>query len=163
MTVLGQFEPLADALAFEKLAMLIVLSAIIAVAGAGSAGILYMVVLEKTRDIGILQSMGATSRGLVGVFMIYGGMLGLLGTGLGVWLGLSIVDNLEAIIRQIEKWLDVDLFPQDVYEFASLPTHYETGDIVKVAAFTMLWCLIASAIPALRAAFFDPLKCLVHE
>ena len=158
-----QMGPLAEALQFEKLAMLIVLACIIAVAGACICGILYMVVLEKTRDIGILLSMGATSPGIVGIFLFYGGMLGLLGTLLGVLFGLEVVWNLDAIIRFLESLFNVRLFPPEIYEFQHMPTYYEAGDIVSLAVATFAWCLLASLLPALRAARLDPLKCLSYE
>ncbi|HGY89955.1 MAG TPA: FtsX-like permease family protein [Planctomycetes bacterium] len=158
-----RMKNLAAALKFEKLAMLIVLACIIAVAGACIAGILYMVVLEKTRDIGVLLSMGATSRGVVGIFLTYGGLLGLIGTLLGVFLGLEVVWHLDEIIRFLERLFDIDLFPPDVYQFKTMPTSYETMDLVRLGGFTFLWCLVASVLPAYRASRLDPLRSLVYE
>ncbi|MEZ6196160.1 MAG: FtsX-like permease family protein [Planctomycetota bacterium] len=153
----------AAALQFEKVAMLVVLACIIIVAGASICGILYMVVLEKTRDIGILLSMGATSRGVVGVFLVYGGALGLIGAGLGVLLGIEATLHLDAILRFIERTLDIELFPKNVYEFAELPTHLDYGTVAVYSILTFAWCVVSSVLPALRAARLDPIKCLAYE
>ncbi|MCA9322373.1 MAG: ABC transporter permease, partial [Planctomycetes bacterium] len=163
MTWEDRMANLAAALKFEKLAMLVVLSCIIAVAGACIGGILYMVVLEKTRDIGIVLSMGATSSGVVGVFLAYGGMLGLLGILLGVLLGTQVVDHLNEIIRWIERIFDLRLFPPEVYQFQGLPTWLSVPDTVRLAVYTFAWCLVASMLPAIRAARLDPLRSLVYE
>jgi lipoprotein-releasing system permease protein len=153
----------AAALQFEKVAMLVVLSCIIIVAGASICGILYMVVLEKTRDIGILLSMGATSRGIVGVFMLYGGALGLIGSLLGVLLGVEVTLHLQTILETIESVFGIDLFPQNVYEFDTLPTKLQPQVVVMFALSTFLWCLVSSILPALRAARLDPVRCLSYE
>ena len=158
-----QMRTLAQALEFERLAMWLVTAFVVIVAGVSIGGLLYMVVLEKTRDIGILQSMGATSGGIVQTFLIYGGLLGALGTGLGVWLGIVVVKNLNDIIRWLEKVLDRTLFPPDIYEFGSLPSHLDQEVILSYALFTFAWCLLVSMLPAFVAARLDPLRCLSYE
>ncbi|MFT7618800.1 MAG: lipoprotein-releasing system permease protein [Planctomycetota bacterium] len=158
-----QMRTLAQALEFERLAMWLVTAFVVIVAGVSIGGLLYMVVLEKTRDIGILQSMGASSSGIVTTFLIYGTFLGVLGTALGVWLGIVVVENLNGIIHWLEGVLDRTLFPPDIYEFGSLPSHLDTTVILTYAAFTFGWCLIVSTIPAFIAARLDPLKCLSYE
>ncbi|MEE9394912.1 MAG: FtsX-like permease family protein [Planctomycetota bacterium] len=153
----------SDALKFEKLAMLIVLACIILVAGSSICGILYMVVLEKTRDIGILLSMGATGRGIIGIFLFYGGILGLIGSLVGTFLGVQVAANLNGILRFIEDQFGVQLFPPKVYEFDGLPTHFDSTQIAIYAVGTFAWCLVSSLFPALRAARLDPVKCLSYE
>ncbi len=158
-----QMRTLAQALEFERLAMWLVTAFVVIVAGVSIGGLLYMVVLEKTRDIGILLSMGATSGGIVQTFIFYGGMLGLLGTSLGVWLGVYVSENLNGVIRWLEKVLDRTLFPPDVYEFGSLPSHLDPDMITSYALFTFGWCLVVSILPAWFASRLDPLKCLAYE
>ncbi|MCB9832022.1 MAG: FtsX-like permease family protein [Planctomycetes bacterium] len=158
-----QMRTLAQALEFERLAMWLVTAFVVIVAGVSIGGLLYMVVLEKTRDIGILQSMGATSGGIVQTFILYGGLLGLLGTLLGVWLGIYVSEHLNDIIKWLERVLDRPLFPPDVYEFGSLPSHLDGGMIVSYACFTFGWCLLVSILPAFFASRLDPLKCLAYE
>ena len=158
-----QMRSLAEALEFEKLAMGLVTAFVVIVAGVSIGGLLYMVVLEKTRDIGILTSMGATSGGIVSVFMLYGGLLGLIGTGLGVFLGIEVVENLNNIIHWLEDIFDREFFPPDVYEFGSLPRYFDVETITTYALFTFGWCLVVSIIPAFFASRLDPLKCLSYE
>jgi len=82
---------------------------------------------------------------------------------LGVFLGLEVVWHLDEIIRFLERLFDIDLFPPDVYQFKTMPTSYETMDLVRLGGFTFLWCLVASVLPAYRASRLDPLRSLVYE
>jgi lipoprotein-releasing system permease protein len=86
--------PLLSAVDMEMAVLNILLFLIIAVAGFGILAIFFMIVVEKTRDIGILKALGATSSGIAGIFLGYGLFLGLLGAGAGLVLGLSITYNI---------------------------------------------------------------------
>ena len=154
---------LAEALDVEKGVMLIIMFFIVLVAGASICGILYMLVLEKTRDIGILLSMGATPLGITGVFLAYGGILGLAGCGLGTLLGLEVVWNLTAITDFLDEQFGLEIFPADIYQFKEIPTKVNAGEISQLVLGTLLTSLLASVLPAFRAARLDPVKCLGYE
>lgn len=154
---------LARALDIEKGVMLIIMFFTILVAGASICGILYMLVLEKTRDIGILMSMGGTTFGITGVFLAYGGVLGLVGTSLGVFCGLEVVWNLSEITAWLDQSLGFQVFPPEVYKFDDIPTKINYGEVGFLAMGTMVVSLLASLLPAWRAARLDPVKCLGYE
>src|SRR5205085_6292118 len=90
-----------SAIAVERSILNVLLFLIIAVAGFGILAIFFMIVVEKTRDIGILKSLGASNAGVMGIFVSYGLSLGLVGSGVGVIVGLLFVKY----INEIEKGL----------------------------------------------------------
>ena len=94
--------PLLAAVDIEAAILNVLLFLIIAVAGFGILAIFFMIVVEKTRDIGILKALGASSRGVMAIFLSYGLALGIVGSGVGVVLGLIFVryiNNLEVLLR----------------------------------------------------------------
>src|SRR5262249_18336552 len=114
--------PLLAAIAIEKGILNVLLFLIICVAGFGILAIFAMIVVEKTRDIGILKALGASNGGVMKIFLGYGLLLGLVGAGLGTILGLIFTQN----INQIEKFLGritgQEIFPRSVYYFDKIPT-----------------------------------------
>ena len=125
--IIGTWEEkngtLLAAVRSEKAMIVIILFFIIGIAAGSILGILYMMVIEKTRDIGILRSMGLSSRRVVGVFVGCGSILGLLGSGAGLAVGLAIVRNINAI----KDWLAgapfyVEVFSEKIYRFKDIPT-----------------------------------------
>lgn len=153
----------AEALDVEKAVMLIICFFIVMVASASICGILYMLVIEKTRDIGILLAMGATRGGIVHIFILYGGFLGILGSGLGTFLGLEVVWHINQIKDFLDHSLGIQLFPPTVYQFREIPTLVDSKQIVRLVIGSLSVSFIASALPALRAARLDPVKCLSYE
>ncbi len=162
-TWIDQMGPLAEALDVEKGVMMIIMFFIVLVAGASILGILYMLVSEKTRDVGILLSMGATPGGITVIFLLYGGMLGALGTALGTILGLEVVWNINAITAFLDQSLGIEVFPARIYQFNELPTEINSIEIATLAVSTFGICLVAAFLPALRAARLNPVKCLSYE
>lgn len=158
-----RMKALADALDVEKAVMMIISFFIVLVAGASICGILYMVVIEKTRDVGILMSMGATSGGITQIFLIYGGMLGVAGTLLGTIAGLEVAWNINAIKDFLDARLGIQLFPPNIYQFKEIPAKVDYLQTLKLAAGTLGACFVAAAVPALRASRLDPVKCLSYE
>ena len=162
-TWIDRMGPLAEALDVEKGVMMIIMFFIVLVAGASILGILYMLVLEKTRDVGILLSMGATPGGITAIFLLYGAMLGALGTSLGTFLGLEVVWNINAITAFLDQSLGIEVFPARIYQFNELPTQINPREITVLAVSTFLISLLAAALPALRASRLNPVKCLSYE
>jgi lipoprotein-releasing system permease protein len=162
-TWIDRMGPLAEALDVEKGVMMIIMFFIVLVAGASILGILYMLVSEKTRDIGILLSMGATPGGITMVFLLYGGLLGALGTGLGTLFGLEVVWNINAITAFLDQSLGIEVFPARIYQFNQLPTQVNPSEITTLAVSTFCISILAAFLPALRAARLNPVKCLSYE
>lgn len=155
--------PLLAAVDVESTILNVLLFMIIAVAGFGILAIFFMIVVEKTRDIGILKSLGASSRGVMSIFVSYGLSLGLVGSGVGVVVGLLFV----RYINEIEKWLTYltgrKVFDETIYYFPSIPTKVHAMTVISVALGAVAIAILASILPARRAALLHPVQALRHE
>jgi lipoprotein-releasing system permease protein len=146
---------LFSALKLEKIVMFIILTLIILVAAFNIVGTLIMVVLEKTRDIAILKSMGATGRSIMKIFMIEGAVIGLVGTILGLLGGFTLCELL-ATYKFIE-------LPQDVYYISTLPVKMDPVDVALIAVAAMVISLVATLYPAWQASRLDPAEAIRYE
>jgi lipoprotein-releasing system permease protein len=155
--------PLLAAVAIEQSILNILLFFIIAVAGFGILAIFSMIVVEKTRDIGILKALGASTAGVRNIFLGYGLLLGAVGSGVGMVGGLLFV----RYINEIEKGLSVILkhkvFDDSIYYFDRIPTLVETHTVVAIVAGALFIAVGASVWPARRAAKMHPVKALRFE
>jgi lipoprotein-releasing system permease protein len=139
----------------EKTVMFLILALIVLVAAFNIVSTLFMVVMEKRRDIGVLRSMGATRGTVMRVFLAEGLLIGGLGTGLGVALG-------SATIALLKRYPFVRL-PGDVYFIERLPVRPEAGDFVAVIAAALVLCLAAALYPAWRASLLDPVEAIRRQ
>lgn len=155
--------PLLAAISIEKGILNILLFMIIAVAGFGILAIFTMIVVEKTRDIGILKSLGASNMGVMSIFLTYGLLLGVIGAGLGTFLGLLITDNLNAIEIFLTKVTGQQIFDRSVYYFDKIPTDVQYSNILFVNLGAVTIAVIFSILPALRAALLHPVRALRYE
>ena len=158
-----QQGPLLQAVAVEAAILNVLLFLIIAVAGFGILAIFYMIVVEKTRDIGILKALGASSRGIMSIFLLYGLTLGLVGSGAGVVLGLTVVHFIDSIEQGISWVLGHKVFDETIYYFHTVPTEVNPGTVVWVAFGAVLIAVLASILPARRAAALHPVQALRYE
>jgi lipoprotein-releasing system permease protein len=158
-----QQGPLLQAVAVEAAILNVLLFLIIAVAGFGILAIFYMIVVEKTRDIGILKALGASSRGIMSIFLLYGLTLGLVGSGAGVALGLTVVHFIDQIEEFISWMLGHKVFDETIYYFHKVPTQVNPGTVVWVAFGAVLIAVMASILPARRAAGLHPVQALRYE
>jgi lipoprotein-releasing system permease protein len=156
-------SPLLQAISIEKGILNVLLFLIIAVAGFGILAIFSMIVAEKTRDIGILKALGASNFGVMKIFLSYGLLLGLVGTGLGSLLGLLITTNINGVEQFLSKVTGADIFPRDVYYFNEIPTDIQTMAVVLVNIGAVAIAVVASVLPALRAALLHPVRALRYE
>src|SRR5262245_19130954 len=154
---------LIAAIDIERGILNILLFMIVGVAGFGILAIFSMIVVEKTRDIGILKSLGASNRGVMSIFLGYGFLLGFVGCVLGTALGLTITKY----INEIEKWLTGvtgrELFPRDIYYFNAIPTNTEALTVVLIDVGAVAIAVLFSILPALRAALLHPVRALRYE
>lgn len=154
---------LLSAVEVETAILNVLLFLIITVAGFGILAIFYMIVVEKTRDIGILKSLGASSGGVMSIFLSYGLSLGIVGSTAGVAIGLLFV----RYINQIEdglSWLTGrKVFDEKIYYFPEIPTRVSPTMVILVAAGAVSIAILASILPARRAALLHPVRALRHE
>jgi len=154
---------LFSALKVEKITMFIILILIILVAAFNIISTLFMVVMDKAKDIAILKSMGATRRSIMQIFSMQGLIIGVCGTVLGCIAGFTIVPNLNEIVGFIEWLFDFKAFPQDVYYLDELPSQIQWFDSFLIVVFSILICFLASLYPAWRASRLDPVDGLRYE
>ncbi len=136
----------------EKAVMFVILALIVLVAAFNIVSTLFMVVLEKRRDIGVLKSLGARDGTVLRVFLYQGLLIGGLGAALGLTLG-------GLLIAVLQRYPFVRL-PGDVYFIERLPVRPEWGDFVAVIAATFALCLVAASYPAWRASRLDPVEAI---
>jgi lipoprotein-releasing system permease protein len=155
--------PLLAAVQFEMGVLNVLLSLIIAVAGFGILAIFSMIVVEKTRDIGILKSLGASRRGVMAIFLGYGFSLGIVGAGAGLVLGLLIVHYIVEITEFAGYVLGNDVFDPSVYGFHEIPAIVEWFSVSIVLLGAVAIAVLASILPARRAARLHPVEALRYE
>lgn len=155
--------PLLSAVKLETTILNILLFLIIAVAGFGILATFFMIVVEKTRDIGTLKALGASGRGVMSIFLSYGLLLGFVGSGAGLIGGLLFVDNINEIASVIETMTGQEVFDPTVYYFTRIPTIVEPFTLVWVMLGAVAIAALASVLPALRAARMHPVQALRFE
>ena len=136
----------------EKTVMFVILALIVLVAAFNIVSTLFMVVLEKRRDIGVLKALGASRAMVLQIFLCEGLLIGGLGTGLGVVLG-------GGLIALLKRYPFVRL-PGDVYFIERLPVRPEVGDFAAVALAAFVLCLTAALYPAWRASLLEPVEAI---
>ena len=139
----------------EKKVMFIILNLIIVVAAFNIASTLIMVVMQRTRDIGILKSMGATSKAVMQIFMLHGLIIGLIGTAIGIIGGIVLAGILDRyrLIR----------LPSDVYFIETVPVMLRPTDVAAVAAVAILICFVGTIYPAWQASRLVPVEAIRYE
>lgn len=138
----------------------ILLFMIIAVAGFGILAIFFMIVVEKTRDVGILKSLGALSRGIMGIFLGYGLSLGFVGAGVGLTIGLLFVHYINQVRDAIEWITGQPVFDPAIYYFYEIPTIVDLFTISWIVLGALMIAVLASVLPAFRAARLHPVEAL---
>lgn len=155
--------PLLAAVQLETTILNILLFLIIAVAGFGILATFFMIVVEKTRDVGILKSLGAPSSGVMSIFLGYGLSLGTVGSGVGLVLGLLFVDHINTIAGWIEQVTGQEVFDPTVYYFNQIPVIVNPLTCVWVVIGAIAIAVIASILPARKAAKLHPVEALRYE
>jgi len=155
--------PLLAAVQMETAILNVLLFLIIAVAGFGILAIFYMIVVEKTRDIGILKSLGAPSGGIMGIFLTYGLSLGMVGSGAGLVLGLLFALNINEIASLLSWVTGQEVFDPSIYYFYEIPVDISPWTVTWIVLGAMGIAVMASVLPARRAARLHPVEALRYE
>ncbi len=121
--------------------------------------ILYMMTVQKTREIGLLKALGASNRGVAGLFFIFGSTIGVVGSALGVTMAYFVVTNINAI----QKGLGLQVFTRKTHLFSEIPNTLDWNAAIWVVAGAILAGLLGALIPAIRAAWKQPVAALRYE
>jgi lipoprotein-releasing system permease protein len=125
--------------------------------------IFYMIVAEKTKDIGIIKSIGATSSGVAGIFLGYGLTIGIVGGLLGLAAGYGIVHNINFLHEQMGKLLHVQIWDPEVYAFDTIPNTMNPNEVAVIVSVAVISSVLGALVPAIRAARMDPVDSLRWE
>lgn len=152
-----------NTLEVERNVMFIILSLIIIVATFNIIASLIMLVKDKGRDIAVLRTMGATKGMIMRIFFIDGAFIGVVGTVLGLILGVVFCDNIESIRQLMQYLTGRELFSPEIYFLSRLPAKMDAVEITTVVVVSMLLSLLATLYPSYRAAKYDPVEALRYE
>jgi lipoprotein-releasing system permease protein len=151
------------AVEIEKRVMFIILALIILVAAINIISTLVVAVADKQSDIAILRTFGAAPRSILQIFVVQGMVIGVIGTGIGVALGVITALNIDVIVPAIEKALQVKFLSKDVYLIPDLPSDLQLGDVLRVALMGLGLSFLATIYPSWRAARVNPAEALRYE
>jgi lipoprotein-releasing system permease protein len=152
-----------NAVQVERNVMFLILTLIILVAAFNIVSSLIMLVKDKTRDIAILRTMGASRGSVLRIFLMAGAAVGVLGTLGGLALGLLFNANIESIRQLLQAMTGTQLFSPEVYFLAQLPSKSDPREVVEVVAMALGLSFLATVYPAWRAARLDPVEALRYE
>ncbi len=147
----------------EKRMMSIVLILIIIVAAFNLVSTLVMTVTEKQADIAILRTLGASPRSIMKIFIVQGAIAGLLGTLVGMGLGVVISLNVDVIVPFIERLFGVQFLPKEIYVINKMPSDLRWMDVMVIGGFSILMAFFATIYPSWNASRVKPAEALRYE
>ena len=151
------------AVQLEKRMMFIILTLIVAVAAFNLVSTLVMTVTDKRADIAILRTLGASPGSIMATFMVQGALAGLIGTALGLLLGLGVAFNVDTLMAGLERLLGFTLLPPEIYLITTLPSDPRSADIVPIVLIALLLAFLATIYPSWRASRVNPAEALRYE
>jgi lipoprotein-releasing system permease protein len=159
----GANSPFLNAVTTERNVMFLILTLIVIVAAFNVISSMIMLVRAKGRDIAILRTMGATQGMVLRIFFLTGASVGVVGTVLGVALGLAFAENIEAIRQFLQRFTGNDLFSAEIYFLSQLPAKVEPVEVTGIVLMAFAVSFLATIYPAWRAARLDPVEALRYE
>lgn len=148
-----------SAVQVEKKMMSIILALVVAVASFNLVSMLVMTVTDKRADIAILRTLGASPRGVMAIFMVQGAVAGVIGTLLGTGLGLLAAFHIDAIVRGVERALNLNVLGF----IARMPSDPQRGDIIPIVLMALALAFLATVYPSWRASRVQPAEALRYE
>ena len=152
-----------NALQVERNVMFLILTLIIIVAAFNIISGMIMLVKDKSRDIAVLRTMGATRGMVMRVFFLAGASVGVTGTILGLFLGVLFCGNIESIRQVLEKMTGTELFSAEIYFLSKIPAVMDWSEVVSVVLMALVLSFAATIYPSWRAAKTDPVEALRYE
>ena len=154
---------LFNALAVEKNMIAFLLFFIVIVAAFGIINSQITFVVQKTREIGILKAIGATSSQILALFVSQALVIGIAGVGVGLGLGLLVLKYRSMILATLNKVTGIEVLPASIYQLYELPAEILIGDIAMICGCAFAACVLAGVIPAWIASRLQPVAALRHE
>ncbi len=152
-----------SALQVERNVMFLILTLIVLVAALNIISGLIMLVKDKSADIAILRTMGATRGTIMRVFFITGASIGVVGTLAGLFLGILVCLNIETIRQFVSFLTSTNLFSPELYYLSQLPAEIDTNEVTTVVLMALTLSIIATLYPSWRASRLDPVEALRYE
>ena len=156
-------QSLFEALQVERNVMFLILTLIILVAALNIVSGLIMLVKDKSSDIAILRTMGASRGAVMRVFLISGASIGVIGTILGFAIGVVFCANIEAIRQFLSSLTGTTLFNPEIYFLSRMPAEMDPGEVTAVVLMALGLTFLATLYPSWRAARLDPVEALRYE
>jgi lipoprotein-releasing system permease protein len=147
----------------ERNVMFLILTLIILVAALNIVSGLYMLVKDKSSDIAILRTMGATRGAIMRVFLIAGVSIGVIGTFLGFVIGVLFCENIESIRQFLSSLTGTTLFNPEIYFLSRMPAEMDPAEVIAVVLMSLTLTFLATLYPSWRAARLDPVEALRYE
>lgn len=154
---------LFEAIQLSKRLVGMLLFIIIAVAAFNVVSTLILVVMDKQADIAILRTMGLSPAGVMGVYMVQGTLIGVVGTFIGVSIGLVLALSVSDLVQFVERLFSIQFLKSDVYPVNHLPSEVQALDVLLVCSVAIGMSFIATLYPAWRATRIQPAEALRHE
>ncbi len=151
------------AVEIEKRVMFIILLLIVAVAAFNIVSTLVMLVTDKQSDIAILRTLGASPGSIVQVFMVQGALIGVIGTFVGLVLGVLVGLNVDTVVPFVENILGFKFLAKDIYYISDLPSDVQLGDVTTIGIVSLVLSFIATLYPSWRASRTNPAEALRYE
>ena len=151
------------AIQIEKRMMFIILTLIIAVAAFNLVSTLVMVVTDKHPDIAILRTLGASPASIMKIFVVQGAVIGVIGTLLGVAIGVLMALNIDVVVPAVERAFDFQILSREVYYISELPSDLHWADVLSVAGISLALAFVATIYPSWRASRVNPAEALRYE
>jgi len=152
-----------DAIQTEHVVMFFILTLIILVATLNIVSGLYMLVKDKSADIAILRTMGASRGAVMRIFMIAGVSIGIVGTLIGFVIGVLFCANIESIRQALSSLAGTTLFSPEVYFLSRMPAEMDPMEVAGVVVMSLAFAFLATLYPSWRAARLDPVEALRYE
>jgi lipoprotein-releasing system permease protein len=147
----------------ERVVMFIILTLIILVAAFNIISSLIMLVKDKSKDIAILRTMGASPKSILKIFLICGLSVGIIGTLVGAIAGISFAANIESIRQALQTLSGSVIFDPIIYYLSALPSDLQVSDVVKIILLSITLSVLATIYPAYKASKQSPIEGLRYE